>query len=885
MPLAATCVGTSLVALCRAGERRAARRGAAHPPARRPVARPRRRRLARAADPARRRRRRSTRRPRAGSSPPRHLARLREAADAPRAAAAPCALGARARRGRAPRGGAARARRAGRATGRRSRRSSCAPGVAAAELLERARRRSASCRAPSRPTSPTRSRRSSRRPVPRWRGPATGRVRIMSPYRARAARARALFFAGLQEGEFPSAAPPDPLLSEERRARARQPRPAPRRPGRRGALPVPRLRLAPDRAPVPVLAELRRGRRGAGALAVRRRGPRPGRRRRRDRPSGCSACAAPSARVIDAGEATTPRAARAGAGARRLATPTGRATLARLGVAPTTPPRRSPRSPACPTRGAARARCARPRVLDELGARRAFSANSLEGWVDVLRTAGSSTTSSRRSASTPTPTRCGSAASSTRRSSGSTASRPAPTRSPGPATSGAGAPRFAELLDEVAASESATLTRRGRAALERARAQVEAFLARRGATRDRVPPRPRAARARLRRARHEPEDAPQPRPALELGEFELRGRIDRIDLAADGRSAIVATTRPARRSPSARQVRRARARSRSSSTCWSRGGSSGSTRSAASTSRSAPPARGPRARGASPTSDDERLAGSTSSRPTATAEEFEECSSDAEALAIEAAAAMRAGRSAATRSTASARRYCTYQPICRLERALGDVGDERRTGGDEHERRASSSPSPTSSPRARRGRASRSPSPRPEPTPEQAAAIAARAPRRLPRGGRRHRQDPRARRPLLRRDRRRRGRGRPDPRLHLHRARGGRDADAGSARELARRSRAAATRGDPERADGCSALARATERAWVTTIHGFCRRLLAAHPLAAGLDPRFRVLDAEPGRAASRPGLRARRSTSCSPPATSRSRAPPPPTSRGGWRR
>ena len=30
----------------------------------------------------------------------------------------------------------------------------------------------------------------------------------------------------------------------------------------------------------------------------------------------------------------------------------------------------------------------------------------------------------------------------------------------------------------------------------------------------------------------------------------------------------------------------------------------------------------------------------------------------------------------------------------------------------------------------------------------------------------------------------------------------------------------------------------------MTTIHGFCRRLLGAHPVAAGLDPRFRVLDA-----------------------------------------
>jgi ATP-dependent exoDNAse (exonuclease V) beta subunit len=32
--------------------------------------------------------------------------------------------------------------------------------------------------------------------------------------------------------------------------------------------------------------------------------------------------------------------------------------------------------------------------------------------------------------------------------------------------------------------------------------------------------------------------------------------------------------------------------------------------------------------------------------------------------------------------------------------------------------------------------------------------------------------------------------------------------------------------------------------AWITTIHGFCHRLLASHPVAAGVDPRFRILDA-----------------------------------------
>ncbi|MEY2442661.1 MAG: hypothetical protein QOJ46_2087, partial [bacterium] len=38
-------------------------------------------------------------------------------------------------------------------------------------------------------------------------------------------------------------------------------------------------------------------------------------------------------------------------------------------------------------------------------------------------------------------------------------------------------------------------------------------------------------------------------------------------------------------------------------------------------------------------------------------------------------------------------------------------------------------------------------------------------------------------------------------------------------------------------------LARDTERAWVSTIHGFCSRVLRAHPLAAGIDPEYRVLD------------------------------------------
>jgi ATP-dependent helicase/nuclease subunit A len=38
-------------------------------------------------------------------------------------------------------------------------------------------------------------------------------------------------------------------------------------------------------------------------------------------------------------------------------------------------------------------------------------------------------------------------------------------------------------------------------------------------------------------------------------------------------------------------------------------------------------------------------------------------------------------------------------------------------------------------------------------------------------------------------------------------------------------------------------LARELDGAWISTIHGFCHRLLRNYPFAAGLDPRFRVLD------------------------------------------
>jgi ATP-dependent helicase/nuclease subunit A len=58
-----------------------------------------------------------------------------------------------------------------------------------------------------------------------------------------------------------------------------------------------------------------------------------------------------------------------------------------------------------------------------------------------------------------------------------------------------------------------------------------------------------------------------------------------------------------------------------------------------------------------------------------------------------------------------------------------------------------------------------------------------------------------------------------------------------AAGELRSRIRAALReRGRPD-------LARELDGAWISTIHGFCNRLLRAHPFAAGLDPRFRELE------------------------------------------
>ena len=72
-----------------------------------------------------------------------------------------------------------------------------------------------------------------------------------------------------------------------------------------------------------------------------------------------------------------------------------------------------------------------------------------------------------------------------------------------------------------------------------------------------------------------------------------------------------------------------------------------------------------------------------------------------------------------------------------------------------------------------------------------------------------------------------------------------------AAAELRRRIRATLAQRAEAGSERARRLLAGIGGAWVMTIHGFCNRLLAGHPVAAGIDPRFRVLDeAEAERAA-----------------------------------
>ena len=191
-------------------------------------------------------------------------------------------------------------------------------------------------------------------------------------------------------------------------------------------------------------------------------------------------------------------------------------------------------------------------------------------------------------------------------------------------------------------------------------------------------------------------------------------------------------------------------------------------------------------------------------------------------------------RSAASRTAGSAR-VVHFQPICRLERAIAS-----RWGGARWERRqrivTPEAPGATGPPPSRmRGRARSSIQP--------ARSVRDRYPERdvFTEAGAGSGRPASWSSATATRHRGRRGPPEILAFTFTERA-AGRAAPAGSPSLDGARARG---RGAGRRLTGPRhrPRGRATERAWITTIHGFCRRLLAADPVAARMDPRFRVLD------------------------------------------
>jgi RecB family exonuclease len=362
-----------------------------------------------------------------------------------------------------------------------------------------------------------------------WRGPTDGRVRILSPYRLRSARARYVFCASLQEGEFPLASGRDPLLSDERRAALGI---AALRRGEQAAeerylfsacvsRPTERLFLswrssdddgaALGRSPFvdDVLDLLAPDPATAEAQVKRVRGP--------------------DQLLPGVDEAPTERALTR-ALALRGECGTSPEQVARLGVAAPAAARVAAVLARVPDPGALPGPLAAPAVLGDLAERPVTSANSLEGWLECpYRWFVAHELQPQRLELEADPLWLGSLVHDAleqlyRERSGSDSI-------PRPGDVAAWKRRFGQLLEEKAGRPAGGQRPERAALLARARAQGEAFLDSEA-----------ASETELRPHRLEwefgfgGEGDPEP---LRIGDLALRGRIDRIDVAPDGHGAVV----------------------------------------------------------------------------------------------------------------------------------------------------------------------------------------------------------------------------------------------------------------------------------------------------------------------------------------------------------
>ena len=504
--------------------------------------------------------------------------------------------------------------------------------------------------------------------VPLWRGPATGRVRILDPYRARAARARALFCLSLQDGVFPSAAAPDPLLSDDRRREIGNPDLRRNDPADEErylfhscvSRPTERLYLswqgcdedgtALARSPfldeVCDLLEL-----GGESEPVRKRGP------ERAVPAVSEATTERDlARALALGGWAFEREPVLDAAGAAASGPRIESMFAELGDPAVKPgPLRS------------------PAVLADLGARDVFSANSLEGWVTCsYKWFVEHELDPQRLEPTADPLWLGSIVHDAlerlyREPPGEDAI-------PRPGDLAAWQARFGELLSEATEATGGPVNHARRAALARARAQVEAFLADEAESETAFRPRPDLLEVAF--GPFDDEEGEAGHAPLRLGDVALRGRIDRIDVDEAGR-AVVRDYKTGRTVAAADKFAKEgklqiQLYMRVAERILGLDPVAGLYHPLGSASDRKP-------RGLVAREDDELKRLGIVGTDRRDAEDFEQALTDAEELATTAAREMRAGEIRRHPIGGQCPKYCTFQAICRLERAIGI--EENGNGG------------------------------------------------------------------------------------------------------------------------------------------------------------------------------------------------------------
>ena len=504
--------------------------------------------------------------------------------------------------------------------------------------------------------------------VPLWRGPATGRVRILDPYRARAARARALFCLSLQDGEFPTAAPPDPLLSEDRRREIGNPDLRRTDPADEErylfascvSRPTEHLYLSWQScdedgtalARSPFLDEVF-DLLEPGTEMVRKRGP--------------------ERAVPTVSEATVERDLARALAVGGWAFERG-PVLEAAGVAD-----REPAIEALfaglPDPNDQPGPLSSPVVLAELGGRGVFSAGSLEGWVTCsYKWFVEHELSPQRLEPTADPLWLGSIVHAALERL--YRDRPGSDSIPRPGDLAAWQQRFAELLDEVAAASGGPLNHARRAALARARAQGEEFLAVEAETETEFRPRPDLLEVAFGPFDEEAGGDAPGHEALAIGDLALRGRIDRIDVDPAGR-AVVRDYKTGRKVPTAAKFAdegklQIQLYMRAAERILGLDAVAGLYHPLGAVSDRKP-------RGIMAREHEDLKALGIVGTDRLEADDFRRALDDAERVAVDAAAEMRAGLIRRNPIGGRCPKYCTFQAICRLERAMGV--DENGNGG------------------------------------------------------------------------------------------------------------------------------------------------------------------------------------------------------------